>query len=239
LSHHAPELPAVPVPTPAPSIPSREPSLLRGRAVNTASGRGGSSSRSQTPAASAPKLNTLDGGPLERKPSGNYGHHRQASVVHGNIQHSRNTSFSSTPTTSPLTPHIIAEAGITGQHAIDSRMMAEDEVGRLPTLNGHTVVGPKGHSPSTSFGDRLGMESTPAMGFRRPERMYSGRTRKEHNHTRSQSRGLLPHQQVTVGEYALHHLFNSVSSILNYKVVYADSGTVYCARGTKDRPVPE
>jgi hypothetical protein len=180
--------------------------------VTAASGRGGSTSRSQTPAASIPKLSTtLDGGPLERRPSGNYGHHRQASVVHGNIQHSRNTSFSSTPTTSPLTPHTIAEAGPTGQHAIDSRIMAEDEVGRLPSLTGSAATASKGHSPSTSFGERVGMESIQTAGHRRPERMYSGRTRKEHNHTRSQSRGLHPHQQVTVGEYALHHLFNSVS----------------------------
>ncbi|KAF2428260.1 cell morphogenesis protein-like protein [Tothia fuscella] len=231
LSHHnAGEIPAIApaLPSAAPKIiPSREPSLLRGRAVTAKSTRGGSTSRSQTPAANGPgsKLTTvaplpLDGGSLERKVSGNYGHHRQASVVHGSIQHSRNTSFASTPSTSPITPQTIAGVGV-GQYAIDSRIMAEDGVGSLPLLNGHTGTTSKGHSPSTSFGDRMALENIQGTSFRRgPERMYSGRTRKEHNHTRSQSRGVHTQQvkEVTVGEYALHHLFNSFIALAEQKI---------------------
>ena len=151
---------------------------------------------------------------MERKPSGSYGHHRQTSIVHGNIQHSRNTSFASTPTTSPLTPQVIAELGGATQHVLDSRMMATDGVGNLPSLNngyigGAGLAGQKGHSPSASFGDRTGTEPMQGATYRRPERMHSGRSSRAHNHTRSQSRSL-HHQQVTVSEYALHHLFNSV-----------------------------
>lgn len=92
--------------------------------------------------------------------------------------------------------------------------MGEDEVGHLPALAGHMGTTSKGHSPSASFEYRAGMDGTQGTGYRRPERMYSGRTRKEHSHTRSQSRGVHSQavKEVTVGEYALHHLFNSVRS---------------------------
>ncbi|KAE9973455.1 hypothetical protein EG328_004403 [Venturia inaequalis] len=201
-------------PSPATSLPSREPSLLRGR--------GGSSSRTHTPGAVVSNFitNTSDGGLLERKPSANYGHHRQASIVHGSIQHSRNTSFASTPATSPLSPQVIAELGAASQHALDARMMGHNEVGKLPSMNGHIpgTTNFKNHSPSASFGDRSGTDNTQGGTYRRPERMHSGKSSKPHNHTRSQSRNHYTHQQTTVSEYALHHLFNSFIALAEQKI---------------------
>ncbi|KAF2396502.1 hypothetical protein EJ06DRAFT_524485 [Trichodelitschia bisporula] len=139
-----------------------------------------------------------------------------ASIVHGNIQHSRNTSFAGTPITSPLTPQIIAEAG--GLENTDELTMAEDQVGMLPSLGPQIAISNpthiKGHSPSASAaGDALQLNGT-----RRPERMHSGKARKEHMHSRSQSRHH-PHQETqTVGEYALHHLFNSFVAFADQKI---------------------
>ena len=202
LSHHAIDIPTV---TTIPPIPPREPSMVRGRALTTSSSRG-TSPRPRTPIASVPKLSTTHEGPaIERKPSGSYGHHRQASIVHGSIQHSRNTSFVNTPSASPLTPQVIAEAGQVGQNALDALRMGDDGIGTLAPINGTIGAGGggvKGHSPTDSTGD----PTTP----KRPERMHSGRSRRDQNHSRSQSRPQHSQQESrTVGEYALHHLFNS------------------------------
>ena len=145
---------------------------------------------------------------IERKPSapGSYGHHRQTSIVHGNIQHSRNTSFVNTPSTSPLAPQVISKSTTP-----DGRDMPEDAVGRLPLLNGS--AGLKGHSPSASIGDQPAMSASAA---RRPQRVHSSSSRREHN--RSQSR---PHHHIearTMGENALYHLFNNFITSAEQKI---------------------
>lgn len=201
LSHHSRDNPTNPPAQPTSS--TRDHSALRGRALTTA---GHSNSRSNTPVAALPKLPGAHEAPaLERKPSGSYGHHRQTSIVHGNIQHSRNHSFAS-PSTSPITPQTIAE--VVGQHGVDALMMGQNDMGPRPMTNGHdTAI--NSHSPTAS-GSTL-TSDIHTLASRRLERVQSTSGRlKSTGHSASLSRG--QHSEVrTVGEYALHHLFNSVS----------------------------
>jgi hypothetical protein len=198
-----------------PSSASREPSQTRGRAL-TASSRT-VASRSQTPAVKASSSNSSPDRTLttlERKPSGAYAHNRNTSIVHG-IQHSRNTSFVNSPATSPLSPHIIAAAaGAT----LDGAVMSQESIAEAFAANGmqpgaaiatvYAGVGPQAASSDGSIHQR------------KPERAPSARsTRKGHNHHRSQSRHPPhPHELKTVGEYALHHLFNSFISQAEQKI---------------------
>jgi len=209
LSHPTIDISSV---APLPPIPPRETSTPRGRALTTSSSRG-TSPRPRTPVASIPKISTShENLGLERRPSGSYGHHRQASIVHGNIQHSRNTSFATTPSASPLTPEIIAEAAETNQNGLNTLKMVEDSIGTLPSINGNNATGAvpaKGHSPTSSVADGTA---------KRPERMHSGRSRRDNNHSRSQSRHHHPQESRTVGEYALHHLFNSFIALAEQKI---------------------
>jgi len=90
--------------------------------------------------------------------------------------------------------------------------MAEDSIGTLPSINGNIATGAvpaKGHSPTSSVADGTA---------KRPERMHSGRSRRDNNHSRSQSRHHHPQESRTVGEYALHHLFNSFIALAEQKI---------------------
>ena len=181
-----------------PSIPSREPSVTRGRAL-TASSRT-LSPRSQTPAVvvAASSHSSPDRG-LERKPSQSYAHNRQTSIVHG-LRHSRNTSFINSPATSPLSPQAIQASGST----IDGTVMSQESIAEAFAAKG-THGGGSPANPSGPLGDG-------SVPHRKPERAQSARSRKGgHHHHRSQSRHQAQHELKTVGEYALHHLFNSVS----------------------------
>ena len=212
----------------SPSSASREPSQTRGRAL-TASSRT-VASRSQTPAVKATSSNsspdrTLQA--LERKPSGSYAHNRNTSIVHG-IQHSRNTSFVNSPATSPLSPQIIAAAaGAT----IDGAVMSQETIAEAFAANGMQPGASTGHVYAG-----VGAQAASSDGSipqRKPERAPSARSsRKGHNHHRSQSRHPPPHphELKTVGEYALHHLFNSFIS-------QADQKIIRCM--TTDRSQPE
>jgi hypothetical protein len=186
-----------------PSSASREPSQTRGRAL-TASSRT-KSPRSQTPAvfAAASSNSSPDRtvGTLERKPSGSYAHNRNTSIVHG-IQHSRNTSFVNSPATSPLSPQAIAAAGAT----IDGAVMSQESIAEAFAANGThpgaSIANGAVHAVTASDG---------GVPQRKPERAPSARSsRRGHNQQRSQSRHPQnAHELKTVGEYALHHLFNS------------------------------
>lgn len=198
-----------------PSSASREPSQTRGRAL-TASSRI-ASPRSQTPAvAAAASSNSSPDrtlGTLERKPSGSYAHNRNTSIVHG-IQHSRNTSFVNSPATSPLSPQIIASAAST----LDGAVMSQESIAEAFAANGILAA-----SNTANGHNHAGSQAVPSDGSvsqRKPERAPSARSsRKGHHHHRSQSRH---HQQAhelkTVGEYALHHLFNSFISQAEQKI---------------------
>jgi len=189
-----------------PSSASREPSQTRGRAL-TASSRT-RTPRSQTPALVVASSNSSPDrtlGTLERKPSGSYAHNRNTSIVHG-IQHSRNTSFVNSPATSPLSPQAIAAAVAT----LDGAVMSQESIAEAFVANGthpaaNNTNGYTGAPASTAAG------SEGSATHRKPERVSSARSsRKGHNHHRSQSRHHQhAHELKTVGEYALHHLFNS------------------------------
>lgn len=190
-----------------PSSASREPSQTRGRAL-TASSRTTKSPRSQTPAVFAASSNSSPDrtvGTLERKPSGSYAHNRNTSIVHG-IQHSRNTSFVNSPATSPLSPQAIAAAGAT----LDGAVMSQESIAEAFVANGMI---PGAHPASTAAGPSA--STVPAgdgsVPQRKPERAPSARSsRRGHNQQRSSSRHPQnAHELKTVGEYALHHLFNS------------------------------
>jgi len=189
--------------------PSREPSQTRGRAL-TASSRT-VASRSQTPAASSTSSPDRDRerdrtlGSLERKPSGAYAHNRNTSIVHG-IQHSRTTSFVNAPATSPLSPLVLASPA-----PLNGPTMSPESLAEAAAANAPANTSPVAPPPADA--------STP----RRPERAPSARSaRRGHNHHRSQSRHPPPpphaHELKTVGEYALHHLFNAFISQAEQKI---------------------
>ncbi|KAL1593201.1 Cell morphogenesis protein PAG1 [Paraconiothyrium brasiliense] len=190
-----------------PNVPSREPSVTRGRAL-TASSRI-LSPRSQTPVLT-PSSNSSpdrDDRSLERKASLSYAHNRNTSIVHG-IQHSRNTSFVNSPATSPLSPQVIAAQG----PSLDGTVMSQETIAEAFAAQGGPAGGPPAntnghghaHAPTGSVATDV------SVSHRRPERAQSARSRKGgHHHHRSQSRHQAQHELKTVGEYALHHLFNS------------------------------
>lgn len=221
--------------TPASAVHSREASAAtttttttRGRALdpsalNTSSlqpknnRRGQSHSKSpETSGPSRPKLGYDDG--LERRPSNSsYGHHRQTSIVHG-IQHSRNPSFAASSTSnSPLSPELIASlnrgGGIgSGAGAHEQELPSFGRLEQPDMQSTYQSPGANGSShglqgSSEDQGVPSIVNSSPASHVHR--RMNSnGRTWQDRSHSRSHSRHYI--ELRTVGEYALHHLFNSV-----------------------------
>ncbi|CAN8103024.1 unnamed protein product [Discula destructiva] len=150
------------------------------------------------------------------KAGASYGHHRQTSIVHSRIQHSRNGSHASN-SSSPLSPEIIAAAGAG---------MTPERLDRLDRLDRHDM-----HPYGRSDGDSVGGSRPPTAmsgsalnpgqipertssateastnNHRKVERMHSGR-RRDHSRHHSHSRHHKDDQK-TVGEYALHVLFTS------------------------------
>lgn len=145
------------------------------------------------------------------KAAASYGHHRQTSIVHSRIQHSRNGSHASS-SSSPLSPEVIAAAGagLTPDRLdrLDmypyGRSDADSGGGsRPPTAMSGTTLNPGQLPERTSSATEASTNS-----HRRVERIQSGR-RREHSRHHSSSRHHKDDQK-TVGEYALHVLFTSV-----------------------------
>lgn len=132
-------------------------------------------------------------------------HHRQTSIVHG-IQHSRNGSFASS--TSPLSPQMIAAAG--GEKS-DASNMGDSS---FAASSSSVASGGSFTSNSTLVVER-GATATDSNipSQQRVERMHSGRSRRDHGHHHSHSRHHHKEELKTVGEYALHVLFTSVSPL--------------------------
>jgi len=131
-------------------------------------------------------------------------HNRQTSIVHG-VQHSRNGSLASN---SPLSPALIAAAG-----AKSPDVSGMGDLIFASTMS--SVASATSFSSSTTLvADRT---SPAADGYsltqKRLERMHSGsgKTRRDHAHHPSTSRHHYKEELKTVGEYALHVLFTSVS----------------------------
>ncbi|KAG6010084.1 hypothetical protein E4U21_000117 [Claviceps maximensis] len=138
-----------------------------------------------------------------------YGHHRQTSIVHG-IQHSRNGSQSSM-STSPLSPQVIAAAGVgLDRSDLQSAIARLDMEVHLPSRPGTSLAGPS-LSPLSAVPMERSVSaadgSYPVSSLRKVERMHS-KSRREHPTHQSHSRARKDDQK-TVGEYALHVLFTS------------------------------
>ncbi|KAJ5800463.1 uncharacterized protein N7518_002531 [Penicillium psychrosexuale] len=216
---------------------SRESSAVRGRQVDPSTlapihpRRGHSGSKSPDVSGSRPPGYEVG---LERRPSNSYGHHRQTSIVHG-MQHSRNTSMAgSTASTSPLSPEIIASLG---RGAFDEATLPA-KFDPLETHSGYST--PSGISVSHALPPTLSTikdndttlrDVSPAAILH--NRMNSGgKPRRERSDSRSQSKH--HSESKTVGEYALHHLFNSFVGQADNKINQA-----IMKLGESDAPVEE
>lgn len=208
-------------PQPGPAH-SRETSNVRGRpadpSVLTSSTLQPQHSRRGTSHSKSPETSSgrpgYDAG-LERRPSNSYGHHRQTSIVHG-IQHSRNSSFAASA--SPLTPEMMATLSRNG--VADSENTAPGRSDQSDMHSGYHTPGSNGSShhaqaPLSTIEDQDGggvPDDASALPLHR--RMNSsGLQRREQPHSRSHSKHHHSESK-TVGEYALHHLFNSVRTNL-------------------------
>lgn len=130
---------------------------------------------------------------LQRRPS--YGHHRQVSIVHG-VQHSRNPSFAALSANStPVSPELIASVGRVDGLEPDSGA-GVNTVATLREVDVQALDAPLMNNPPK------GMNSS------------AGRPLRERSRSRSHSVRQTPDTK-SVGEYALHHLFNSVC-LLSY-----------------------
>ena len=156
-------------------------------------------------------------------------HNRQTSIVHG-IQHSRNGSFAGS--SSPLSPQIIAAAGADASNMGDSSLastmssMASSGSFNFSTaLVADRVIAPSDGSTNTSTQSRV-------------ERIHSGRSRRDYGHHPSHSRHHHKEELKTVGEYALHVLFTSVSK-LNQHYWYCPNypGPVHSPGRREDKPM--
>ncbi|EGC47719.1 transcriptional activator leucine zipper [Histoplasma capsulatum var. duboisii H88] len=203
---------------------TRDPSAARGRATDSSPGsiqslqpqpqpRLRTQSHSKSPESVGTRSATsLDGEGLERRPSNSaYGHHRQASIVHGSIQHSRNASFAaSSANPGPLSPEGIATAAYGVSHALDSPLNGKrdpQEYSSGYTGAGTPATGHMQPATLTTIQDNHQAEIASEPSSQR-KATTSGKSRRDHSHHPSHSS---KHSQEarTVGEYALHHLFNS------------------------------
>lgn len=164
-------------------------------------------------------------GGLERRPSNSYEHHRQTSIVHG-VQHSRNPSFatsSTTATASQLTPDnssTVSFGSGAGSAGASADSMLAGKSGKLEQSDvppNHPHAGNNGSAHGQSMGLTTIEDNDPNDGIdvNLTQRKMPPNTKpRVHTHTRSRSKH---HQEArTVGEYALHHLFNSVRVCIYY-----------------------
>ena len=175
--------------------------------VHTQQSGPSSTTRSQLTTTTARSPVGLNGG-LERRPSASHAHYRQTSRAQGIFQHSRNTSYVNSPTTSPLSPN---PNGSGAGPAVKER--------RPSDLSSHTNNSSPNLSSTSStltvIEDRDVTEASNGMlGAKREDRSQSTKGRRGHGHHHSQSK----HQTKTAGEYAFHNLFHSFSTQANYKI---------------------
>ncbi|EFR01888.1 cell morphogenesis protein PAG1 [Nannizzia gypsea CBS 118893] len=149
---------------------------------------------------------------LERRPSNSYGHHRQASIVHGSIQHSRGPSFANSQvTSSPLSPEMISAAGFAPSLNESKLNGGPRENGDYSPSNFVSSAGGVGNilqaSPLSLIQDTVRADGLERHHSHR-RAVTTGKLRRENSHSKSRS-GHTNQEAKTVGEYALHHLFNS------------------------------
>ena len=145
---------------------------------------------------------------LEKQPSASYGHHRQTSIVHGVSHHSRNSSFATSPAVSHRSPQVVAHHNGFGLESggYDTLMVEPPEYTNT-TLTPDTGNANHTYTPTSAhIDDRDILDGEVSMlTQRRVDRQPSGKARREHGRSQSKHQA----EQISVGEYALHHLFNS------------------------------
>ena len=149
---------------------------------------------------------------LERRPSASQGHHRQASRAHV-YQQSRNAMFLASPVTSPLSPDLpgsaLPNAVIPDLSSLP--MLRRGASLRHPSEGSGSIMDGSNHSStkSTLVEERdMGQANHGTSTQKRIDRAQFSKTRRGHSHHRSQSKS--QQEQRSVGEYALHHLFQRV-----------------------------
>ncbi|KKK25189.1 cell morphogenesis protein, partial [Aspergillus rambellii] len=234
--------------TPSSTVHSREASAVRGRAPDPSAlapatlqpqNNRRCQSHSKSPETSSVRPSAGYDAPLERRPSNSYGHHRQTSIVHG-IQHSRNTSFAASSTsTSPLSPEIIATLSRSGA----AEPEASVGLGRLEQSDMHSnLQAPAGNGANHTLQGMLSTiedrdtdevpDGTSPVNPAHRRMNSAGKPWRERSHSRSHSKHLA--ESKTVGEYALHHLFNSFVGQADNKINQA-----IMKLGESDAPVEE
>ena len=152
---------------------------------------------------------------LERRPSATAAqHYRHPSKTHGNNSSSRNAIFVTTPSASPLSPELdpVPDSSVVPDF---NTMMRRGTSRRRPSASPSTTAQGSLSTTSTNLAPD-GDSSSTASTMKKLERVQSSKSRKEHSHHRSRSRN--QQEQKTVGEYALHHLFNKFNSQTDYKI---------------------
>ncbi|EXJ84641.1 hypothetical protein A1O3_05311 [Capronia epimyces CBS 606.96] len=200
------------------SVHTRETSVTRGRTQQPTTQAYGSNYVPPSRAGSAQPHGTESGlsskgGPaidtgLQRRTSNNYGHHRQTSVIHG-LQHSRNPSFNSPATGSPLTPDSLLSAPNYARYPNQPTRRGQFSASEGSSAFTSPVSPFQGHAQGHSIdslidGPGNSTETVPAQPRRRKEH---SRTRRGHAYHPSSVHQ--PAEPRTPGEYALHHLFHA------------------------------
>ncbi|KAL9104464.1 MAG: hypothetical protein Q9187_008899, partial [Circinaria calcarea] len=201
----------------------RDPPALRGRGVGAPNGALTLSFQPQLQSSSrapSPRVQPSngDGGTLplvgtsERKPSVSYGHHRQTSIVHGVAQHSRNPS--STNLSTPAHRNQQSSANDMLQTGMRPEILSPNAM-TVESPDLHINTPPCSHvnssltSPVSTLalpGDRNIIDTGDnTLTQKRVDRIQSGKARREHSRSRSKPQP----EQISISEYALHHLFNS------------------------------
>ena len=154
----------------------------------------------------------------ESKSLTSYGHHRQTSIVNG-VQHSRNVSFANSPATSPLSPQWMT-AGGGGTGGFEPPYTVSEDAEEFSSTSSQTLTQSGASwsttsiplsSPASNAEHQSLSNAEPTQ--KRPERVQStGKGKRDAPHNRSNSVHPQHQELKAVGEYALHHLFNSVST---------------------------
>lgn len=199
--------------------PSRSASITHSRSASRTGGVmaahvGG---RSQSPRPAAPT-----GRGVERKPSISsypHAHNRQASIVNGGIQHSRNPSFVNSPATSPLSPNTLRAGGAVGGGGGGGG--EQITIPDLPLSPSGTLVQSDISALTSAMSTLTGNSVPPGELPRAPSQMDTMRTITPHGRSRGQGHGhshsgSYSHHSgdpKTPAEYALHILFTQVRRI--------------------------
>lgn len=197
-----------------PALPNIAVSNMQSQQANS-----GISPRSQSSASVARSPASLNG-TLERRPSATQNHYRQPSRAHSNYPQSRNALFLTSPTTSPLSPDTPGSASTNASQSDFSNYTMGRRQASVRYPNESTTAlnaaMPTSSALASSNGDRdVGDVINSTSVQKRTERSGTSKSRSGHHHHRSQSKHR--QEQKSVGEYALHHLFNKVSLRLPHR----------------------